>query len=157
MTSVKDVPADIFIAELAKYIKNNVPQVKPPVWTPFVKTGANKERPPADPEWWYIRAASLMRKLYIHGAAGVESLRSAYSYRAKIGDKMRRERTRKAGGATIRKLLQQLEQAGFVTKTKAGRVLTPEGRSLVDRIAAKVARDLVKNRPELVKYISPKE
>ncbi|MFN7105082.1 MAG: 30S ribosomal protein S19e [Pyrobaculum sp.] len=157
MTSIKEVPPGVFIVELAKYIKNNAPQVKPPVWAPFVKTGPNKERPPADPEWWYIRAASLMRKLYIHGAAGVGSLRTAYGYRAKVGDKTRRERTRKAGGAAIRKLLQQLEQAGFVTKTKAGRVLTPEGRSLMDRIAAKIAKDLAKDRPELLKYISPKE
>jgi small subunit ribosomal protein S19e len=55
----------------------------------------------------------------------------------------------------IRKILQQLEQAGFVAKTKQGRVLTPEGRSLVDRMAAKIARELVKTRPELAKYLAP--
>jgi len=155
VTSVKDVPADLLIAELAKYIKENVPQVKPPVWAPFVKTGANKERPPMNEDWWYIRAASIMRKLYLYGPVGVGSLRSAYSYRAKIGDKTRPERTRKAGGAIIRKILQQLEQAGFVAKTKEGRVLTPEGRSLLDRIAARIAKELVKQRPELIKYYAP--
>jgi small subunit ribosomal protein S19e len=155
VTSVKDVPADMLIAELARYIKENVPQVKPPVWAPFVKTGANKERPPMDPDWWYVRAASLMRKLYLYGPVGLSRLRSAYSYRAKIGDKMRPERTRKAGGAIIRKILQQLEQAGLVAKTKQGRVLTPEGRSLLDRIASKIARELIKTRPELAKYIAP--
>jgi small subunit ribosomal protein S19e len=68
---------------------------------------------------------------------------------------MRPERTRKAGGAIIRKILQQLEQAGLVAKTKQGRVLTPEGRSLLDRIASKIARELIKTRPELAKYIAP--
>lgn len=155
MTSVKDVPADLLIAELAKYIKDNVPQVKPPVWAPFVKTGANKERPPTSEDWWYIRAASIMRKLYIYGPVGVGSLRTTYGYRAKIGDKTRPERTRKAGGAIIRKILQQLEQAGFVAKTKRGRVLTPEGKSLVDRVAARIAKELVKQRPELAKYVAP--
>ncbi len=155
VTSVKDVPADVLIAELSKYMRD-IPQIKPPVWTPFVKTGANKERPPLSPDWWYVRAASLMRKLYINGPLGVGTLRIMYGYRAKIGDKTRRERTRKAGGAIIRKLLQQLEQAGLVAKTKEGRVLTPEGRSLVDRIASRVARELVKNRPELLKYITPR-
>ena len=155
MTSVKDVPADMLIAELARYIKENVPQVKPPVWAPFVKTGANKERPPMDSDWWYVRAASLMRKLYLYGPVGLSRLRSAYSYRAKIGDKMRPERTRKAGGAIIRKILQQLEQAGLVAKTKQGRVLTPEGKSLVDRVASKIAKELIKTRPELAKYIAP--
>jgi len=155
VTSVKDVPADMLIAELARYIKENVPQVKPPVWAPFVKTGANKERPPMDSDWWYVRAASLMRKLYLYGPVGLSRLRSAYSYRAKIGDKMRPERTRKAGGAIIRKILQQLEQAGLVAKTKQGRVLTPEGKSLVDRVASKIAKELIKTRPELAKYIAP--
>lgn len=154
MPSVKDVPADLLISELARYIKENVPQVKPPVWAPFVKTGANKERPPMSADWWYVRAASLMRKLYIYGPMGVGSLRTAYGYRAKIGDKTRPERTRKAGGAVIRKILQQLEQAGFVARTKKGRVLTPEGRSLVDRLATNI-KDLVKTRPELAKYIAP--
>ena len=67
-------------------------------------------------DWWYIRAASIMRKLYIYGPVGVGSLRTAYGYRAKIGDKTRPERTRKAGGAIIRKILQQLEhvEAGHV-------------------------------------------
>lgn len=155
MVSVKDVPADMLIAELAKYIKENIPQVKPPVWAPFVKTGANKERPPMTQDWWYVRAASIMRKLYLHGPVGVGSLRTAYGYRAKIGDKVRRERTRKAGGAIVRKILQQLEQAGFVAKTKEGRVLTPEGKSLLDRIAARLAKELVKTRPELQKYVAP--
>ncbi|ABL87618.1 SSU ribosomal protein S19E [Pyrobaculum islandicum DSM 4184] len=155
MTSVKEVPADMLIAELAKYIKENIPQVKPPVWAPFVKTGANKERPPMNEDWWYIRAASIMRKLYLYGPVGVGSLRTAYGYRAKIGDKTRPERTRKAGGAIIRKILQQLEQAGLVAKTKQGRILTPEGKSLVDRIAAKIGRELTKTRPELLKYIAP--
>ncbi|MCU7787352.1 MAG: 30S ribosomal protein S19e [Pyrobaculum sp.] len=155
MPSVKDVPADQLISELARYIKENVPQVKPPVWAPFVKTGANKERPPMSADWWYVRAASLMRKLYIHGPVGVGSLRTAYGYRAKIGDKTRPERARKAGGAVIRKILQQLEQAGLVAKTKKGRVLTPEGRSLVDRLVTKIAKDLVKARPELAKYVAP--
>jgi small subunit ribosomal protein S19e len=96
-----------------------------------------------------------MRKLYLYGPVGLSRLRSAYSYRAKIGDKMRPERTRKAGGAIIRKILQQLEQAGLVAKTKQGRVLTPEGKSLLDRIASKIARELIKTRPELAKYIAP--
>ena len=43
----------------------------------------------------------------------------------------------------------------YVAKTKQGRVLTPEGRSLVDRIATKIAKELVKSRPELVKYLAP--
>jgi small subunit ribosomal protein S19e len=156
VTAVKDVPADVLIAEVARYIKESVPQVRPPVWADCVKTGPNKTRPPADPDWWYVRAASVLRKLYLHGPAGVGRLRGAYSYRAKVGRyKTRPERTRKAGGAVIRKILQQLEQAGLVARGRRGRSLTPEGRSLLDAIAAKIARELARARPELLKYTAP--
>ncbi len=155
MVTVKDVPADLLIRELAELLKT-MPQIKPPPWATFVKTGANKERPPMQSDWWYVRAASILRKIYLHGPVGVERLRTAYGYRAKIGSEMRREHTRKAGGAIIRKILQQLEEAGLVMKVpKKGRALTPQGRSLLDKVAAKIAIELVKLRPELKKYIVP--
>jgi small subunit ribosomal protein S19e len=155
VVSVKEVPADKLIEELANYLKSNVAQVRPPVWSIYVKTGANKDKPPMREDWWYIRAASILRRLYLDGPVGLSRLRTYYGYRAKIGSGARREHTRKAGGAIIRKILHQLEQAGLVARTKRGRALTPEGRSLIDKIAAKIAKDLVKARPELAKYIAP--
>ncbi len=156
MVSVKDVPPQRFIEALAKYLKENVPQVKPPPWAYFVKTGAHKERVPMQEDWWYYRCASLLRKLYLHGPVGIERLRTAYGGACKIGSEYRREHFRKAGGSIIRKALQQLEAAGLVTKIPGkGRVLTPEGRSLLDRIATKVFRELLRERPELKKYAVP--
>ncbi len=156
MVGVKDVPPDMLIERLAKYLKENVPQVRPPEWALFVKTGANKDRPPMQNDWWYYRAAAILRKLYLHGPVGIERLRMAFSYRAKVGCGVRSERTRKAGGAIIRNILHQLEAAGLVTKTKEGRVLTPQGRSLLDRIATEIMKELVKRNPELMKYLVPK-
>jgi len=64
-----------------------------------------------------------------------------------------REHFKKAGGSIIRKALQQLEAAGLVCTIKGkGRILTPEGRSLLDRLANKLFNDLVKEKPELKKY-----
>lgn len=55
---------------------------------------------------------------------------------------MRPEHSRKAGGAIIRKALQQLEKAGLVkTISGRGRVLTDEGRSLLDRLAFEVKKE----------------
>ena len=156
MVSVKDVPADLLIKELVKYLKENVPQVKPPPWAMFVKTGANKDRPPMQDDWWYWRAASILRKLYLYGPVGIERLRTAYGYRAKIGSGYRREHFRKAGGAIIRNILHQLEAAGLVMKVPGkGRTLTPQGRSLLDKLATKILKELVKTRPELKKYLVP--
>jgi len=156
LVSVKDVPADRLIARLAEYLKT-LPQVKPPPWAIFVKTGANKERPPMQSDWWYYRAAAILRKLYLYGPVGIERLRTAFGYRAKIGSGYKPERFRKAGGAIIRKILQQLEAAGLVRKVpKKGRELTPEGRRLLDKLAYEILKEMVKERPELMKYLVPK-
>ncbi|KUO88700.1 MAG: 30S ribosomal protein S19 [Vulcanisaeta sp. MG_3] len=156
MVSVKDVPAELLIRELAKYLRENVPQVKPPDWALFVKTGPNKDRPPMQDDWWYVRAAAVLRKVYLNGPVGIERLRMAFSYRAKIGVSVRSERTRKAGGAIIRNILHQLESAGLITKTKGGRVVTPQGRALLDKLALNILKELAKQNPELSKYVTPK-
>ena len=152
MVNVRYVPPQVFIEELARYLKENVKEVRPPEWANFVKTGSHKERVPDDPDWWYKRCASLLRKLYLHGPVGVERLRTAYGGRKDLG--LKREHFRKAGGAIIRKGLQQLEAAGLVKKVDGkGRMLTPKGYSLLDSLAARIFRSMVKERPELKKYV----
>jgi len=140
VVSVKDVPADVFIERLSMYIKSEVESVKPPEWSLWVKTGVSRERPPDDPEWWYKRAASILRKLYLKGPLGVDDLRLIYGGRKDRG--VRPEHFYKGGGAIIRKILQQLEEAGLVEKTPKGRVLTSKGRSLLDKLAASIRREL---------------
>jgi len=141
MVSVKDVPPDVFLRKLKEYIKKNIPEVKPPEWAFYVKTGVAKERPPDDPDWWYMRAASLLRKLYLCGPIGVERLRSFYGGRKDRG--VRPEHHANGGGSNIRKILQQLEAAGLVEKVDKGRILTREGRSLLDKLAAEVKREVI--------------
>ena len=152
MVTVKEVPADMFIKALANYLKENVPEVKPPPWAMFVKTGSNREKPPEDPDWWYYRAASILRKLYISGEPiGIETFRVIYGGLQRRG--VAPPHFRRAGGSHIRKILQQLERAGLVTKEgNKGRVLTPRGRSLLDRLAYEVFQEAVKHIPELKKY-----
>ena len=40
--------------------------VQIPDWALYVKTGAGKERVPDNQEWWFVRAASILRKVYVH-------------------------------------------------------------------------------------------
>jgi len=138
---VYDVPADLLIQRLARYLKENVPEVKPPTWALFVKTGSHVERPPQDLDWWYVRCASLLRKLYLNGPIGVSRLRKMYGGRKRRG--VRPAHFRRAGGSSIRKPLQQLEEAGLVVKDgNRGRRLSPKGMSLVDMIASQIKREL---------------
>ncbi len=151
MTTVYDVPADILIDRLSKYLKENVREVKPPEWAAYVKTGSHVERAPHNPDWWYVRAASILRKLYIKGPIGVSRLRKLYGGRKRRGVKP--AHFRRAGGSIIRHILQQLEEAGLAEKDgNRGRILTPKGRSLLDALAARIKRELERQIPELKAY-----
>ncbi len=153
MVTALEVPADKLIERLALYLKNNVPQVKPPEWAYFVKTGAYKEKPPSDPDWWYYRVASILRKLYKSSEPiGIETFRTIYGGRKNYGSAP--EHFVKGSGSIVRKILQQLEQARLVRKVRGkGRILTPQGRALLDRLAFEIMIELVKEQPELAKYL----
>jgi small subunit ribosomal protein S19e len=146
-----DVPASILIEKLTKHLKDNVDGVVPPKWTPFVKTGSHASRPPQNPEWWFTRCASLIRKIYLKGPIGIEHLRSEYGGRVDRGVKP--EHARRSGGSIIRKAIQQLEAVGLVEPLRnRGRVVTGEGRRLLDRLSTEIKKDLEKKLPELKKY-----
>ncbi len=153
MVTALEVPADLLIQRLAEKLKKEFPQVRPPVWAYYAKTGVFKEHPPQDVDWWYYRAASILRKLYKRGRpVGVERLRTAYGGRMNRG--VAPEHFYKGSGAVIRKILQQLEKAGLVMKVRGkGRTLTPKGRSLLDNLAYEIMKELAEKNPELKKYL----
>ena len=142
MPTVYDVPAGPLIEHLAEYLRSSVEQVKPPQWALYAKTGAHKERPPEDPDWWYKRAASLLRRLYIAGPLGISRLRKLYGGRRRFP--MRKAHSVRAGGSSLRKILQQFERAKLVTHSKKGRILTDQGKSLLDKMATEVYESISK-------------
>ena len=151
MTTPYDVPAYEFIEKLAKYLRENVDEVQPPAWASVAKTGTHVEKQPQNPNWWYIRSASILRKVYVFGPLGLEKLRAEYGGRKDFGVKP--EHAVKAGGSNIRKSLQQLEAAGLVqTIRPQGRKMTPKGRKLLQEVAEDLQKELVKEVPELRKY-----
>lgn len=129
---VLEVPAARLLERLKEELKA-YPELKPPHWSYFVKTGVHAERRPEQPDWWYMRAASIMRRLYLDGPVGVSRLRTYYGGRKNRGQAP--EHFRKAGGKIIRTILQQLEKAGFAEKVKGGRRLTRKGVELLYRLA----------------------
>jgi len=151
LTTPHDVPASEFIERLAKYLRENVDEVQPLSWVTFAKTGTHVEKQPQSSNWWYVRSASIMRKVYVHGPIGLENLRSDYGGRKNNG--VKKCHATKAGGSGIRKALQQLESAGFIQITRpAGRVMTPKGRKVMQEVAGDLSREISKTIPELKKY-----
>ena len=145
MTTVFDVPADLLIEKVAEEFKNNE-KINSPAWSNFVKTGVHKERKPENADWWYVRTASIIRRVYMDGPVGVMSLRTFYGGKKDRG--VRPEVFRKGSGSVIRTALHQLEDAGLVEKVEGGRVVSPAGRSFLDKISAEIIKDI----PDLEKY-----
>ena len=139
MISVREVDAQKFNNMLKEELKN-VKEIIPPAWSQFVKSGFHRERIPQQDDFWYVRSASVLRRLYIDSSVGVERLRSYFGGKKRRGHKP--AHFRKSSGNIIRKILQQLETAGLVEKNanKLGRKLTPAGRKLLDKIAYEVSK-----------------
>lgn len=132
MTTVYDISPDVLIKKVGEDLKKR-PEIKPPEWAPFVKTGVHKEMPPENPDWWYTRSAAVLCRIYKDGPVGVQRMRTAYGGTRDRGS--RPYRFRRGSGAIIRRIFQQLEAAGFVVKSKSGRSISPTGQSYLDDIA----------------------
>jgi small subunit ribosomal protein S19e len=150
MLTVRDIPANILIRRLAQDLKSRK-EIDPPQWVPYAKTGAHKERAPDDPDWWYVRCASILRKIYLNGPIGTMALSIDYGGKKRRGVKP--NKFHRGSRAIIRTVIQQLERAGFVKKRgNKGREMTDIGRSYMDKLSASLKDEMIKAIPELEKY-----
>ena len=69
-------------------------------------------------------------------------LKSRYGGRKQIGYNLANHKN--AGGAIIRKALQQLEGAGYVVKKNRGRLISEEGTKRIDKIATELYKETIK-------------
>lgn len=139
MVSAKSAQPAKLIARLTQELKKTG-DVKPAEWSRFVKSGAHRTRPPQQDDFWYTRSAAVLRRIYLDGPVGVQRLRTFYGTRKKRGHAPPRRKS--AGGSMIRKILQQLEAAGYVQKDKkGGRKITAKGRKFLDNTAKVAANE----------------
>lgn len=125
-----DVPAIELIEAVAAELKNN-PSYKEPVWVLFVKSGKHRERAPQRKDWWIVRCASILYRVYKDGPVGTESLRTYYGGRKNRGVKP--HHFAKASGKLIRTCLQALEKDGLIRKAKPkGREITAKGAKFLN-------------------------
>ena len=138
--AVYELNAQEYNLKLAEALKK-VEEFKEPEWAKFVKSGAAKERPIDDEDFWYKRAASILRNIYKTGSVGVQRLRTKYGSKKNRGFKP--EAFKKGSGKIIRTILQQADKAGFteiqkpvrgVKSKKPGRILTDKGKSFLENL-----------------------
>ncbi|WP_292517224.1 30S ribosomal protein S19e [Methanoculleus sp.] len=149
MTTVYDIPAELFIRQVAEELKKNA-QIQPPDWANFAKTGVHKEMPPENDDWWYVRAAAVFRRIYTDGPVGAQRMRSAYGGKRDRGSAP--SQFRKGSGSIVRKVFQQLEAAGYVSHGSEGRTVTAAGRSFLDNIANGLKAQVAETAPGIAKY-----
>lgn len=130
---VRDVAASAFIEAYAEHLKNS-DKFELPIWADHVKTACFKELAPYGDDWYYIRAASIARKVYLRPGTGVGQLRKWYGGADKRG--VTAQHFRKASAGIIRSVLIQLEDMKVTEKTEnGGRRMTRVGQQDLDRIA----------------------
>ena len=157
MVSIYTVDTNALIAKVAQELKKS-DIVHPAEWAKFVKTGIAKQRPPVDEDWWYVRAASVLRSVYKLGPIGVSKLRTKYGSKQNRG--VRPGKFKDASGNIIRTILQQLEKEGLIMQNKdkrKGRVITPKGQSLLEKSASSLAGAKSKPKKEEPKKEEPKK
>lgn len=135
MVSARDADQQRLVEKAADELKKSM---KAPDWAKYVKTGMSRERPPENTDWWYVRSASVLRKVYFDGPVGVSRLRSFYGGLHRRGHKP--AHFAKGSGKILRVILQDLEKAGLVKQAekRKGRTVTPQGQKLLDGVAKNI-------------------
>ena len=152
LITVKDVPASEFITAYAEHLKKTQ-KVLPMKNSHFIKTGHYKKVSPYNEDWFYMRAATLARMVYLRPEIGISTLRNVFGGRENNGNANYHHAL--ASGKVLRYALQQLEDANVLMRLNdqrnknnqtlpdkksklLPRVITPEGQKEVNEIAKQV-------------------
>ncbi len=131
MANVYNVDGSALIKKTAEKLKEQ--GIAKPKYVGFVKSGPSRERVPKDSDFWYVRCASLLRQIYINGPVGISRLRTRYGTRK--AHVVTRQHHMRSGGSMIKDAFDVLEKLNYIKKTPKGRVITPAGRSFLDKIS----------------------
>jgi small subunit ribosomal protein S19e len=151
MTHATEVPPSALLPRLAAELQAQK-LVEAPVWAAFVKTGVHKQQAPTQRDWWYLRSASVLRKIYLHGTTGVARLAADYGGKRDRGSAPYHARS--GSRAVLREIIHQLEKAELIQVYKnRGRRLSPKGQHLLDGMSREVLTQLAEKQSELAKYL----
>merc|ERR1712216_863816 len=120
--TVKDVDAHEFVKRYATHLKKQG-KISLPELVDLMKTSVSRELAPYDEDWYFIRCASLARRLYVR-----QGTLPGHFCRSSRG--------------VIRGCLKQLQKIGVLEAMpegkKGGRRLTKQGQQDCDRIAKEI-------------------
>merc|ERR1712216_528575 len=82
--TVKDVDAHEFVKRYATHLKKQG-KIQLPELVDLMKTSVSRELAPYDEDWFYIRCASLARRLYVRQGTGVGAFSKVYGAKKRRG------------------------------------------------------------------------
>jgi small subunit ribosomal protein S19e len=136
MANALEADAQKLISLAAQKLKAD--GVQKPGYIVYVKSGAGRERIPQSEDFWYMRCASILRQVYLNGPIGISKLRTKYG--SKKNHVVTRHHHYKAGGSIIKDAFEVLEKKGYVKPTKQGRIITPSGKSFLDKLSGEILK-----------------
>mmetsp|Transcript_3857 Transcript_3857/g.5159 ORF Transcript_3857/g.5159 Transcript_3857/m.5159 type:complete len:339 (+) Transcript_3857:3-1019(+) len=140
--TVREVPAPALLKFVAADLRDKF-KIKVPEEAMFIKTGCHNQRAPMDDDWFYTRAAAVLRHTYLAKKwMSVGKLRRVFSGKQNRGH--RPWKTKKAAGGNIRKAFQELVAIRLVEKNPEGRGhrITERGRRYLNIMSTKVSKML---------------
>ncbi|GMP51709.1 hypothetical protein CsSME_00017839 [Camellia sinensis var. sinensis] len=129
--SVKDASPHKFVKAYSVHLKRSGK-------TDIVKTGRFKELAPYDPDWYYIRATSMSRKIYLKQGLGVGAFQRIYGGSKRNGSHP--PHFCKSSGAVARHNLQQLQTMNIIdidVKGNGRRITSSDQRDL-DQVTGRI-------------------
>ncbi|KAK4273569.1 hypothetical protein QN277_021946 [Acacia crassicarpa] len=90
--------------ETARTVKDISPHEFVKAYSAHLKRSGKMELSPYDPDWYYVRAASMARKIYLRGGLGVGAFQRIYGGSKRNGS--RPPHFYKSSGAIARHVLQ---------------------------------------------------
>jgi small subunit ribosomal protein S19e len=134
--TVKDVDQDKIVQGVALFLKKSG-KLKVPDNFDIVKTSKAKELGPTSIDWFYVRCASILRRMYHNSPIGVGGVKKIYGTRKRNG--VLPSHYCRADGAVARRALQALEHIKLIEKhANGGRKLSAQGQRDLDRIASQI-------------------
>ena len=139
MIDIFTVKPDVFNQALADHLKNTSKVVLPKN-VDIIKTCHGKQRTPSDRDWYYKRAASIVRRMVLAmnsgSRVGVRKLSSRYGCAKNRGSRPSKHVDGSKG--IIRRIIQDLEKADWVVKEDGNRRVSDlalgEIKQLVEKI-----------------------
>lgn len=150
MADVNNVPIELLLSNVAQTLKGDE-RIKVPEWTKFVKAGIHREKSWEQPDWYYLRLASTLRKVYLNGPIGTTKLSQEYGGKVDRGSK--RYHPSQGSRSIVRHMLETLETLGYVKKEPKGRVIAPAGQSLLVNASKAAIKELAEKDKTFEKFL----